>query len=822
MTRSRKRKMLRLSATRSTRGAALGLPFAPLLLVGAQVAHAQQDPEQGAMLEEVVVTAQKQSENLQSVPMSIQAFGTEKLQELRINSLEDAVKFLPAVTVQSAGPGFTQVFMRGIANGSNGNHSGPMPSVGQYLDEQPITTIQGSIPIHIYDIERVEVLEGPQGTLYGASSQAGTIRTITNKPDTKAFSASYDLQGNFVQSGETGYTAEGYVNIPVTDSMAVRLVGWYEHVPGYIDNVYGEMHYPTWDSPPNTEDEEGNDVFLPPTGSMTENNSKYVKQNYNDVDTYGARALLKIDLNDSWSITPGIMGQQTKTNGVFFYDPNIGDLEVTHFNPEDSKDHWYQASLTVEGRIGNFDLVYAGAYLDRNDSVNSDYSDYSYWYDVLYGSGYYLRNDDGQLINPSQFIRGKDDYKMWSNEIRLSSPRDQRFRFVVGAFAQQGEHRIEQRYMVNDLAEYLSVPLWEDTIWLTQQTRKSSSYAGFGEMYYDITDKLTGTLGIRVFSASDSLKGFFGFNENYYDKYGTAFCFQPVGVKTYHGAPCINLNKDTSDSGNTPKANLTYRFDADRMAYLTYSKGYRPGGVNRNGTYPPYDPDYLTNYEAGWKTTWLSGSLRFNGAIFFQNWDKVQFSRLPPNGNGLTVIQNAGKASANGAEASVDWAAGDGLLLSAGVMWVDAKLTQSFCAAQEDDGSCSDGALTPKDAGLPSTPSFKGNLLARYTFNLGDNEANVQASYMYQTDVIQEMIKYDRQFVGNAGAYQLVDLSAGIKDGPYSVTLFVNNLFNNRAEYYKTAECYVGTCGQVPGHPYTIYDGVAQPRTIGMIFRQEF
>ncbi len=798
MTRSRKRKMLRLSATRATRGAALGLPFAPLLLAGAPVAHAQQDPEQGAFLEEVVVTAQKQSENLQSVPMSISAFGTEKLEELRINNLEDAVKFLPAVTVQSAGPGFSQVFMRGIANGSNGNHSGPMPSVGQYLDEQPITTIQGSIPIHIYDIERVEVLEGPQGTLYGASSQAGTIRTITNKPDTKAFSAGYDLQGNLVQSGDMGYTAEGYLNIPLADSMAVRLVGWYEHVPGYIDNVYGEMHYPNAD--------------------VTANNAKYVESNYNDVDTYGARALLKIDLNDSWSITPGIMGQQTKTNGVFAYDPNIGNLEVTHFNPEDSKDHWYQASLTVEGRIGNFDLVYAGAYLDRADSVNSDYSDYSYWYDVLYGSTVY--NDADQTINPSQFIRGKDDYTMWSNEVRLSSPRDQRFRFVVGAFAQQGEHRIEQRYMINDLAEYISVPLWEDTIWLTEQTRKSSSYAGFGEMYYDITDKLTGTLGIRVFSASDSLKGFFGYNETWSTKYGTALCNEPW--KPYHGAPCVNLNKDADDSGNTPKANLTYHFDADRMAYLTYSKGYRPGGVNRNGTYPPYDADYLTNYEAGWKTTWLDGSVRFNGAIFFQNWDKVQFAYLPPNGSGLTVIDNAGKASANGAEASVDWAASDGLLLSAGVMWVNAKLTESFCAAQEDDGSCSEDALTPKDAGLPSTPSFKGNLLARYTFNVGGNDANVQASYMYQSDVIQEMIKYDRQFAGNAGAYQLIDLSGGIKNGPYSVTLFVNNLFNDRAQYYKTSECYVGTCGQVAGHPYTIYDGVAQPRTIGVIFRQEF
>ena len=814
MTRSRKRKLQRLSTAGRRRGVASSLPLAPLLLVGASVAQAQQDPEQSAILEEVVVTAQKQSENLQAVPMSISAFGNEKLEELRINNIEDAIKFVPSVTVASAGPGFSQIYMRGVSSGSNGNHSGPSPSVGQYLDEQPITTIQGSVPIHFYDIARVEVLEGPQGTLYGASSQAGTIRTITNKPDTNAFSASYDLQGNFVQSGETGYTAEGYVNIPMGERMAVRLVGWYEHVPGYIDNVYGEMNYPVWEGGP-PYDDDGN--FLPPTGYITANNSKYVKSNYNDVDTYGGRALLKIDLNDSWSITPGVMGQSTDTGGVFVYDPNVGDLKVQHYNPEKSTDNWYQASLTVEGRIGDYELVYAGAYLNRNDFVASDYSDYAYWYDVLYGSGYYIRNDSGDFINPSQYIRGTDGYDMWSNEIRLSSPRDQRFRFVVGAFAQQGTHEIKQRYMIDDLADYLSVPLWSDTWWLTRQTRESSSYAGFGEMYYDITDKLTATVGLRYFRTDDSLKGFFGFSDNVSSRYGVALCDVPWNP--FKGAPCTNLNKKTDETGNTPKANLTYRFTDDKMAYLTYSKGFRPGGVNRNSTYPPYKADYLTNYEAGWKTEWLEGSLRFNGAVFFQSWDDVQFSYLGPNG--LTIIDNAGRASSNGVEATVDWAAASGLMLSAGVMWVDAKLTKDFCRGSQAT-TCSEANFAPKDTALPDTPSFKGNLLARYEFNLGEQEANVQASYTYQDKVYQGLMPYDRQFTGPADPYDTVDLSAGIKDGPYSFTLYVNNLFNDRSEYYKSTQCDVSICGAVSGAPNTVYIGVAQPRTIGMIFRQEF
>ena len=152
------------------------------------------------------------------------------------------MKFLPSVSYQTLGPGFAQVYMRGVASGGDGNHSGPLPSVGIYLDEQPITTIQGALDVHLYDIARVEALAGPQGTLYGASSQAGTIRIITNKPDPSGFAAGYDLEGNTVDDGGIGYVAEGFVNIPLSDSAAIRLVGWDKHDAGYIDNVARHAH----------------------------------------------------------------------------------------------------------------------------------------------------------------------------------------------------------------------------------------------------------------------------------------------------------------------------------------------------------------------------------------------------------------------------------------------------------------------------------------------------------------------------------------------------------------------------------------------------
>jgi outer membrane receptor protein involved in Fe transport len=232
--------------------------------------HAMAQEATRGGLEEIIVTAQKRTENLQQVPLSIQALSTEKLEQLNVARFDDYAKLLPSVSVQSGGSGFGTVYMRGVAAGGDGNHSGSMPSTGIYLDEQPVTTIQGSLDIHIYDIARVEALAGPQGTLYGASAQAGTIRIITNKPDPSGFEAGYALEGNTISGGDQGYVAEGFVNVPLSDRAAVRLVGWAKRDPGWIDNVYGTRTYPV--------------------SGITIDNAKQVKKNYNDIETVGGRA----------------------------------------------------------------------------------------------------------------------------------------------------------------------------------------------------------------------------------------------------------------------------------------------------------------------------------------------------------------------------------------------------------------------------------------------------------------------------------------------------------------------------------------------------
>src|ERR1700741_3909053 len=252
---------------------------AVLLALGSPVAHSQE----ATTLGEVVVTAQKRVENLQNVPVSIDALGQEKLAELNVQNFKDYVQFLPSVTMApsiGSGSGFNAVYMRGTATGGDGQATTSQPSVGMYLDEQPITTIQGNLDVHLYDIARVEALAGRQGTLFGASSQAGTIRIITNKPDPSGFKGGYSLEGNYVDFDDAGYVAEGFVNLPISASPAVRLVGWASHDAGWIDNKPGTRTYPI-----DSED---------PDDDFTTNNAQFVEKNYNTIDTYGARAALRV------------------------------------------------------------------------------------------------------------------------------------------------------------------------------------------------------------------------------------------------------------------------------------------------------------------------------------------------------------------------------------------------------------------------------------------------------------------------------------------------------------------------------------------------
>ena len=689
MTRSKRRKMQRAGAPGRARAIGRGAPLASAALLAAMSSAYAQSTAGG--LEEIVVTAQKREESMQDVPLAIQAIGTQQLEQLNVTKFDDYVKYLPSVSYQTFGPGFAMIYMRGVVSGGDGNHSGSQPSVGVYLDEQPITTIQGPLDIHMYDIQRVEALAGPQGTLFGASSQSGTLRIITNKPDASGFAAGYGVELNTVAHGDQGYLAEGFVNVPINERAAVRLVGWARHDAGYIDNVRSTRVYPT--------------------SGFAIDNSQFVEDNYNDVDTYGGRAALRVELDDNWTVTPTIMGQVQKANGSFAYDRTQGELQLAHARPEFTDDRWGQAALTVEGRIANFDLVYAGAYMFRDVDGELDYQDYAFWYDELAGYGAYWYDDAYELVDATQYIQAQDNYTKQSHEIRLTSPQDARFRYTVGAFWQDQFHSIEQRYKIDDIAEWIEVTGWADTIWLTQQNREDKDYAVFGQVDFDITDRLTATAGLRYFWTENSLRGFFGYGAGYSSGTGEAACtlLEPNGADgpDFEDAPCLNLDRKVKQDDHSLKLGLSYKFSDTALVYGTYAEGFRPGGINRRGSLPPYLPDFLDSIEVGWKTTWADNRVRFNGAVFFQTWNDFQYSLL--GANGLTEITNAAEAEIRGIEADIVWAPTDQLSLSAAVSFLDSELTKPYCG-YVDPSTLQPVAVDPcpvfdEDTGLPRESS---------------------------------------------------------------------------------------------------------------------
>jgi len=805
------------------------------------MAQAQDAPKTSAELppdqDEIVVTAQKRDESIQSVPISMLAIGTRKLDQLNISNFNEYTQLLPSVAFQTSQPGLTTVYMRGVASGGDGNHSGSLPSVGSYLDEQPVTTIGGTLDIHIYDIARIESLAGPQGTLYGASSQAGTIRIITNKPDTSGFEGRVDVEANTVAHGGQGGKIEGMINAPLSGSAALRVVGFYQRDAGYIDNVPGTRS------------------FLPTPGGITVNNNAFVEDDYNDTETWGGRAALKVDLDDVWTVTPTVLYQEMRGHGTYAFDPRVGDLKVQHFYPENRRDRFIQGALTIEGKIGNWDLTYAGAYLDRKAYSATDYTDYSEAYDNLYASvgglaGYFYYQDNaGNTIDPRQWVIGTDHFKKTSQELRVASPSSDRFRIVAGMFYQRQSNLIHQDYKIPGLGTAVSVNGSPGTLWLTQQHRVDKDYAMFGEASFDISPKLTFTAGARVYIYDNSLIGFFGFGRNPgvdpadgrpytaspfnaagSSRTGVASCFMADGrtlrdayidgsptntllPAAVAGGPCTNLAtyasgklipKKTIDQGVTYRFNLTWKPTDDLLFYAVASSGFRPGGINRRGDVAPYSTDTLYNYELGWKTTLADGKLRFNGALYQQNWKSFQFSFLGPNS--FTIIQNGPDARIRGAEMDANLTLG-GLNLTVAGSYTDAKTREDLCATQICIGDGSD-VLAPSGTRLPITPRFKISTTARYSVPLGAGRGYVQGLVAHQSSASSDIRVAKAAALGRIESYTTGNLAFGFELARYNFELFAQNLWDERGQISRFQQC--GACDQ---RPYIV---PITPRTIGI------
>ena len=798
-------------------------PLAAAMLVLSPVLLAQDGPQ----LEEIVVTAQKRAENLQDVPISIQSLGNQTLSEHNIQNFQEYVKILPSVAMTpslGAGSGFTLVYMRGIATGADGQATTSQPSVGMYLDEQPITTIQGNLDIHMYDIARVEALSGPQGTLYGASSQAGTIRIITNKPDPSEYDAAFSLEGTSIDGGSEGYVAEGFANIPLSDTAAIRLVGWSKHDAGYIDNVLGSRTFPG--------------VASTTADDITVTNTAFAKDDYNTVDTIGGRASLRVDLNDEWTITPTFMAQKMEQEGSWGEDLSSfvsDELQVTHFREEFTDDKWWQIGLTIEGKIGNFDLTYAGSYFDRQVDGSFDYSDYSYWYDTIYTTGYYadlhfantgaravpnaLYPDAGTRIWPGARFTNNDGYTKNTHELRITSPQENRLRGMLGFFIQEQKHDFEQHWEVAGLADSQLMnangsgptAAFRDTVYLNSLDRKDTDEAIFGHISYDITEDLEITAGLRFFEPEVTVNGFFGFGTGFHGVWsstGEGQC--PSQVDYADDAPCQNVKKGIKESESIARLNLTYQASDDKMVYATWSEGYRPGGINRRPGAGEYISDFLTNWELGWKTQWMDNRLQFNGAVFFEEWEDFQVSFV--GANAITQVANGPTAEVKGIESQFIYAASDNLRLSASFTLLESELQDDYCVACNSDGT----SWAPAGVSLPVTADFKGNAVARYGFDWRDWEAHLQGTIAYEGERGSSLHQGDNEIRGNVPSNTLVDLSAGIRNEEYAFEFFIKNATDEDAPLYLTSQCATGTCGTQN------YGVRARPRTFGVKFTKDF
>ena len=790
-----------------------------LAIAGILATHSAPAAESGGGLEEVIVTAQRRTENLQNVPISIQAIDSVTLQQLSISSFDNYAKFLPSLSFQSFGPGQSQLYVRGVTNGGDGLLVGAAPQVGLYLDEQPVTTIYNNLDVHIYDIERIEALSGPQGTLFGASSMSGTLRIITNKPELGKFEAGYDLGVSQVDSGGAGGSIEGFVNIPLTDRAAVRLVGYTTRDPGYIDNVSRD--------PPR----------IYPTSGAVLDNSDLVEKDFNEVQTTGARAALKVDLNDNWTITPSLTWQTQDADGFFTHDPELGERKVARYIRDYNEDEWYQAALTVQGRISNFDLIYSGGYLDRDIDNSYDYSDYSFGYDSYYADnpdyfGNYFVDNAGELIDPSQYTVNRSNFTKQTHEIRLSSPADQNVRWVAGIFLQRQTNDYYNAYRVDDLADDRSVTGQPGVNYLNSTTREDVDRAIFADVSFDFADAWTLTLGGRAFDYDSEVTGFFGFGPYYTERVGEgensgAPCIpDSVGTKTAL-RPCDNIDSQTDGSDFTGRVNLKYRIDAERMLYATYSNGFRPGGINRNPVRPPYGPDQLDNYEVGWKTGWAAGRVRWNGAIFFEEWDDAQFGVAGPNN--ITEIVNAGRAEVTGIETDVQWAVDDNLTLSASATYLNAELKTNSCQYVNPQFDCSipgppaseggepqeNFTLAPAGTRLPVSPEFKMNAIARYVFKAGSYDAFAQAAVVYQGDAIPTLNVADAEIIGTQPSYTTADLSFGLGRGNWTAELFIENVTDELGQVTRYPPCSASICTA----PLVV---TVRPLTFGLKFGQRF
>jgi iron complex outermembrane recepter protein len=689
----------------------------------------------GDTLAEITVTAQRRSQNMQDVPISMQALTAETLQQLNVATFDDYIKTLPNVSTANNGPGQSEVFMRGLSAGTQSSQgsgsTGPYPNVAIYLDNQSGQLPNRNLDIYAADLNRIEVLEGPQGTLFGAGAEAGVIRYITNEPKLDVVEGSVKGGGGSTAHGDPNYDVTAVLNLPlISNTLAVRGVVYDDRRGGYIDNVPGTftrspndigIHYANY--PVAGCGTAGEPACEVPPGSPAINNYGIAAKAINPVTYQGGRVEALLKFNDDWNVLISQSYQDMNAQGVFYQQPNASDgaplqrLEVTLFNNAFDKDRFESTAWTLNGRIGALKAVYTGGYLVRNVEQTGDYTNYARGfyadYYQCYGAGAGVAA--ATCYSPSATWHESEQNIHQQHEFRLSTPDEWRLRAIGGAYWE--DNRLYDQTTWN----YKTVPsctadgaagtpgnsgCFSDigtapgasvqnpgvqgphSSFYQDQVRDTRQIAFFLSVDFDIIPKvLTATLGTRHFVFENSLVGSVS---------GSFVCYEagtPVGgcLNDNYNLNAQNL-RDT-ESGTKSRGNLTWHITPEAMVYYTFSQGFRPGGFNQNGgsAHAPgtdgvnqyllassYVSDRLTNNEIGWKTEFFNHRLQFNGAVYREDWDNVQVPFFDPVAVGNIFYDTNGQNFViKGIETSVVARVLTGLTLQGAASWNQSQQTNS-------------------------------------------------------------------------------------------------------------------------------------------------
>ena len=707
------------------------------VILAAPAAYAQQDDSAGRVLEEIVVTALKRSSTVQETPVSITAVSGDMLERLGADDFIDYANSIPGLTLVDQGPGERRLVIRGI-NGVGESQ------VGLYYDETFVTGAPGAEAdsgarqpdFKLVDIDRVEVLRGPQGTLYGAGSVGGTLRVITNKPDASGFDAFVEADLSNTKDGSGNYELSGMVNLPlVDDTLAARVVAYYRDESGYVDNI------------------------------------ALGNTNINFEETVGGRAALRWQPSDSFTLDLTAMLQRTDTGGRPEFFPGVGDLQTDRVTQEILIDDTDIFNATLSWDLGFANLVASASYYERFVEFNFDTTPFIAGFD----NNAICAIQNGQ--NPATYVctpaeaaahttfinsflpatvKQPQNVDNFTSEVRLSSTGDGMFDWTVGFFAEDRSSDLKSQVLAATPDGLARVPF--EFIFFRQAVEDVDQISFFGEVTYHITDRFRLTGGGRWFD---------------YDKTNRGETI--VGFSLVNAPPGPAPDGDAGEDGTIFKVNASYDLTDDVMTYFQVVEGFRLGGANQSvfvQVPPQFDSDSVINYELGVKSTLLDGSMTLNAALFRMDWENVQVQGTTPDG-AFAFIGNAGEAEVEGIEIEVTSQPLDNLLLSGGFTYLTAELTENQVDASGD-------FRAPGLAGdeIPRVPDLTFGAAAEVYFQLPANLDGSLRLDISHVDSRNTELRPDDPFFLEIDDYTLVNLRFGFAGERWSGQVYAHNLFD--------------------------------------------